>query len=390
MEDVVILDLARTPIGKRNGALSGVHPADLSAVVLRGLADRVGFDPADVDDVIWGCVSQTGEQAVNVGRNGVLAAGWPFSVPATTVDRQCGSSQQAIHFAAAGVAAGHYDLVVAGGVESMSRVPMLCTIDQGPGEPFSPTIEKRLEHSFPNQGESAELLADKWGITRDQADELAVRSHRLAAAAQDSGAFDDEIVPVTVEGPDGPAVIDMDEGIRRTTSSEALAKLKPVFRDDGIVTAGNASQISDGAAAVVMSSARRADQLGLRPIARFRSFAVVGVDPIMMLHGPIPATTKALERAGLGIEDVDGFEVNEAFATVVAAWLADTGADIDKLNVNGGAMALGHPLGASGARVMATLVHRLRRAGGGVGLQAICEGGGMANATAVEVFGDGA
>jgi len=384
--EAVIIDAVRTPLGRRNGGLSGVHPADLSATVLRALAERTGLDPAKVDDVVWGCVSQTGEQGVNVGRNGVLAAGWPVEVPATTVDRQCGSSQQAAHFAAAGVIAGQYDVVVAGGVESMSRVPMLCTVSQGPGEPFSPAIAERLGTGFPNQGVSAEIIARKWGLSREELDRIALQSHQRAAAAADSGAFEEEIVPVTTDVDGEKVVISADEGIRRSTSPEALAGLRPAFEDDGVVTAGNSSQISDGASAVLIASTEAAERLGLSPIARFHSFALAGVDPIEMLTGPIPATAKLVERSGVSLDQIDAFEVNEAFASVIAAWLAETGADESKVNPNGGAIALGHPLGGSGARLLTTLVHHLRRTGGRYGLQTMCEGGGMANATLIEML----
>ncbi len=384
--EAVIIDAVRTPLGRRNGGLSTVHPADLSATVLRALAERTGLDPAVVDDVIWGCVSQTGEQGVNVGRNGVLAAGWPVEVPATTVDRQCGSSQQAAHFAAAGVIAGQYDVVVAGGVESMSRVPMLCTVSQGPGEPFSPAISERLGTGFPNQGVSAEIIARKWGFSREQLDRIALQSHERAAAAADSGAFEDEIVPVTTDVDGEKVVVSADEGIRRSTSMDALANLRPAFEDDGVVTAGNSSQISDGASAVLITSREAAERMGMKPMARFHSFALAGVDPIEMLTGPIPATAKLVERSGVSLDQVDAFEVNEAFASVIAAWLAETGADEAKLNPNGGAIALGHPLGGSGARLLTTLVHHLRRTGGRYGLQTMCEGGGMANATLIEML----
>jgi acetyl-CoA acyltransferase len=376
--DAVIVDAVRTPVGKRNGGLSGVHPVDLSALVLQALAARNDLDPALVDDVVWGCVSQTGEQAVNVGRNAALAAGWPEDVVGVTIDRQCGSSQQAAHFAAAGVIAGQYDVVVAGGVESMSRVPMLCTVTQGPGVPFGPMMLERYDNGLVPQGVSAEIIAERWGLSRTALDEIAVRSHACAAAAADSGAFDGEIVPV--------GDLRADEGIRRGTDLATLAGLRTVFRDDGVVTAGNASQISDGAAALLVTTSERAAQLGWRPLARFHSFATAGVDPVTMLTAPIPATRKVLARAGLAIEDVGAFEVNEAFASVVGAWLAETGADPDRVNPRGGAIALGHPLGGSGARLMTTLVHHLRATGARYGLQTMCEGGGMANATVLELL----
>ncbi len=377
MRDAVIVDAVRTPVGKRNGGLAGVHPVDLSAHALDALAARTGIEPVDVDDVIWGCVTQTGEQAVNVGRNAALAAGWPESVPGVTIDRQCGSSQQAVHFAAAAVISGQCDLVVAGGVESMTRVPMLATVSQGPGEPFGPRIQARYEHWMFNQGVSAELVAQRWGISREQADEIAYASHERAAAAIDGGAFAGQIAPV------GDATTD--EGVRRGTSPAALASLAPAFQPDGQVTAGNSSQISDGAAALLVTTSDHARARGLRPMARLHAFAAAGVDPVIMLTGPIPATKRVLERAGLALQDIRAFEVNEAFATVIGAWLAETGADPKITNSLGGAIALGHPLGASGARLMTTLVHHMRDNGVRYGLQTMCEGGGMANATVLEL-----
>ncbi|HEX6936849.1 MAG TPA: thiolase family protein [Actinomycetes bacterium] len=377
--DAVIVDAVRTPVGKKGGGLSGVHPVDLSAHVLDALVARTGLDPALVDDVVWGCVSQTGEQAVNVGRNAVLAAGWPEDVVGVTIDRQCGSSQQAAHFAAAGVIAGQYDVVVAGGVESMSRVPMLCTITQGPGLPFGPRMLERYDNGLVPQGVSAEIIAERWGLSRTALDQVAVRSHANAAAAADSGAFDGELA----------AVGDMraDEGIRRGTDLETLAGLRTVFREEGgVVTAGNSSQISDGAAALLITTSERAAQLGWRPLARFHAFATAGVDPVTMLTAPIPATKKVLDRAGLRLDEIGAFEVNEAFASVVGAWLAETGADPALVNPRGGAIALGHPLGGSGARLMTTLVHQMRDTGARYGLQTMCEGGGMANATVLELL----
>jgi acetyl-CoA acyltransferase len=376
--DAVIVDAVRTPVGRRGGGLAGVHPVDLSAHVLRALADRTGLDPALVDDVVWGCVSQTGEQAVNVGRNAVLAAGWPEDVVGVTIDRQCGSSQQAAHFAAAGVIAGQYDVVVAGGVESMSRVPMLCTVTQGPGVPFGPRMLERYDNGLVPQGVSAEIIAARWGLSRTALDEIAVRSHACAATAADSGAFEGEIAPV--------GDVCGDEGIRRGTDLETLAGLRTVFKDDGVVTAGNSSQISDGAAALLVTTSERAAELGWRPLARFHAFATAGVDPVTMLTAPIPATRKALDRAGLSLADIGAFEVNEAFASVVGAWLAETGADPALVNQRGGAIALGHPLGGSGARLMTTLVHHMRATGTRYGLQTMCEGGGMANATVLELL----
>ena len=385
METAVIVDAVRTPMGKRNGLLKDWHPVDLAAETLKALAERNTLDPALIDDVIMGCVSQTGEQSVNVGRNAALAAGFPESVPGTTIDRQCGSSQQAAHFAAQGVMAGVYDIVVAAGVEQMSRVPMGVTMQQGPGIPFGPAMIERYDNGLVPQGISAEMIAEKWSLTREQLDELGYNSHMRADRATSEGRFDNEILPVKVKLDDGSTeMMTRDEGIRPTTTKEALADLKPVFKADGVVTAGNSSQISDGAAAVLIMSEEKATELGLKPRARFVSMAIAGVDPVMMLTGPIPATEKALAKAGLTIDEIDLFEINEAFASVVGAWLKETGADYDKVNVNGGAMALGHPLGASGAKLLTTLVNELERTGGRYGLQAMCEGGGMANATIIE------
>jgi acetyl-CoA acyltransferase len=376
--DAVIVDAVRTPVGRRAGGLSGTHPVDLSAHVLDALVARTGLDPALVEDVVWGCVSQTGEQAVNVGRNAALAAGWPEDVVGVTLDRQCGSSQQAVHFAAAGVISGQYDVAVAGGVESMSRVPMLSTVTQGPGLPFGPRMMARYADvgGLVPQGESAEIIAERWKLSRTELDEIAVRSHANAAAAADSGGFDGELAPV--------GDVAADEGIRRGTSVETLAGLRTVFREDGVVTAGNSSQISDGAAALLITTSEVAARHGWRPLARLHAFATAGVDPITMLTAPIPATARVLSRAGLQLADIDAFEVNEAFASVVGAWLAETGADPARVNPRGGAIALGHPLGGSGARLMTTLAHHLGQTGGRWGLQTMCEGGGMANATVLE------
>ena len=376
--DAVVVDAVRTPVGRRGGGLAGEHPVDLSAHVLDALVARTGLDPALVEDVIWGCVSQTGEQAVNVGRNAALAAGWPEDVVGVTLDRQCGSSQQAVHFAAAGVISGQYDVAVAGGVESMSRVPMLCTVTQGPGVPFGPRLLARYAEvgGLVPQGESAEIIAERWKLSRTELDEIAARSHAHAAAAADSGAFDAELAPV--------GAVTADEGIRRGTSVETLAGLRTVFREDGVVTAGNSSQISDGAAALLVTTSEVAARHGWRPLARLHAFATAGVDPVTMLTAPIPATARVLDRAGLRLAEIDAFEVNEAFASVVGAWLAETGADPARVNPRGGAIALGHPLGGSGARVMTTLIHHLEQTGGRWGLQTMCEGGGMANATVLE------
>ena len=378
MRDAVICEAVRTPVGKRNGALKDWHPVDLSAHVLTSLAERAGVDPAQVEDVIWGCVSQTGEQAANVGRNAALAAGWPEDVVGVTIDRQCGSSQQAVHFAAAGVIAGHYDVVVAGGVECMTRVPMLVTITQGPGIPFGPRMMARYDNGLVPQGISAELIAQRWHLTRQQVDEVALESHAKAAAAIDEGRFAGQIVPV--------GEFATDEGVRRGGTLETLGALKPAFREDGIVTAANSSQISDGAAALLVTTSEKARELGLRPIARFHTAALAGVDPVTMLTGPIPATAKALKRSGLTLDEIGAVEINEAFATVVLAWQAETGADLKTVNPNGGAIALGHPLGGSGARLMTTLVHHMADNGIRYGLQTMCEGGGMANATILELL----
>jgi len=382
----VIVDAVRTPLGRRNGRLRDWHPVDLAAEVLRALVARNDLDPAAVDDVIFGCFSQTGEQALNVARNAALAAGFPESVPGTTVDRQCGSSQQAVHFAAQGVMAGAYDVVVAGGVESMSRVPMGSAILNGPGLPFGPTVHQRYlpAGGLVPQGIAAERMAEAWNLSRDDLDAYSLRSHRLAAAATDEGRFRREIVPLTVDTPKGKVEMVADEGIRRDTSLEALAGLKPAFENGGRITAGNSSQITDGAAAVLITSEERAAALGLRPRARLAAFAVVGVDPVTMLTGPIPATSAVLRRAGLALDDIDRFEVNEAFASVVLAWAAEHPVDIDRVNVNGGAIALGHPLGASGARLTTSLLWELERSRGRYGLQVMCEGGGMANALVLE------
>ncbi len=389
MTTAVIVDAVRTPGGKRGGKLKDWHPVDLLSEVLKALVERNDLDPALVDDVIAGCVTQTGEQSVNVARNAVLAAGFPESVPGTTIDRQCGSSQQAAHFAAQGVIAGAYDIVIAAGVESMTRVPMGIAMQQGPGPPFGPRMVDRYQAGLVPQGISAEMIADKWGIPREELDALAYESHQRATRATEEGRFENEIVPIEVKNDDGTVeVMTRDEGIRSSTNLEALAALKPVFQVDGVVTAGNSSQITDGAGALLIMSEDKANALGLRPRAKFHSFALAGVDPVMMLTGPIPATEKVLEKAGLTIDDIDLFEVNEAFASVIGAFLRESGADPEKVNVNGGAMALGHPLGASGAKIMATLVNELERTGGRYGLQTMCEGGGMANATIIERIGD--
>jgi acetyl-CoA acyltransferase len=392
MTEVVIIDAVRTPVGKRGGALSGIHAVDLSATVVEALVSRSGLEPGLVDEVIWGCVSQVGEQASNVGRLTVLAAGWPDTIPGTTVDRACGSSQQAVHFAVGLIASGQCDVIIAGGVETMSRVPMGAARRAGPGLPYGPRLRSRYAEAIGDDGEfsqgtGAEVIARRWRLSRAQLDEYSLQSHHRAAAAVDSGAFDAELVPVRIDADDSCIrVVESDEGIRRGTSIELMGTLPTVFAPDGVVTAGNSSQISDGASAALIMSRSTAARLGLRPLARFHSFASVGVDPVEMLTGPIPATEAALERGGLAIGDIDTFEVNEAFASVICAWLAETQAVEARVNRNGGAIALGHPLGASGTRLLATMVHQLHRSGGRYGLQTMCEGGGMANALIVEAL----
>ena len=376
MRDAVIVGAVRTPIGRRKGGLAEVHPVELSAHVLRALAERTGFDPADVDDVMWGCVSQIAEQSWNIGRNAVLAAGWPEAVPGTTIDRQCGSSQQALHFAAATVISGQADLVVAGGVESMTRVPMGSTA-QG-ADPYGESIRTRYGVDSFNQGVGAEMVAERWGFSRAQLDEYALSSHAAAARAQDAGEFDAEIEPM--------AGVKQDEGIRRDSTLEKLAGLKTPFKADGVVTAGSASQISDGAAALAVTTSEWAAAHGLRPLARVHSAVIAAADPVIVLTAPMPATAKVLARAGLKIDDMGVYEVNEAFAPVPLAWLAETGADRSRMNPRGGAIALGHPLGASGARIMTTMLHHMRQSGLRYGLQTMCEGAGMANATIVEAL----
>ncbi|MCF7550824.1 thiolase family protein [Pseudonocardia sp. WMMC193] len=383
MPEAVIVEALRTPIGRRGGSLAGVHPVELAATVLTALAERTGIDPALVDDVVWGCVNQVGDQSANPARSAVLAAGWPESVPGTTVNRACGSSQQALEFAAAMVMSGQCDLVVAGGVESMSRVPLGAGRDVG--LPYGPRLLGRYESDLGggtfNQGRGAELIAAKWGMTRTELDEFAAQSHARAAAAIDAGAFDGQLV-ASPEAPDHTS----DEGLRRGTTAAKLASLKPSFDPSGVIHAGNASQISDGAAALLVTTPSRAGQLGLTPIVRYHSGAVAGADPVMMLTGPIPATAKVLRRAGLSIDDIGAFEVNEAFAPIPLAWLAETGADPERTNPLGGAIAVGHPLGASGAILMTRLVHHMRDHDIRYGLQTMCEGGGMANATVVELL----
>jgi acetyl-CoA acyltransferase len=388
MREAVIVEAVRSPIGKKNGSLAGWHPVDLLAEVLKAAVERTGIDPATVDDHITGCVSQTGEQAINIARNAWLAAGLPEEIPATTIDRQCGSSQQAAHFGAQGIMAGVYDLVVASGIENMTRVPMGVTASQGPGFPFSQTLMDRYEGGLVPQGVSAEIIAEKWDLSRQQLDEFSIRSHERAGAAIKDGKFEQEIHPIKVEGEGGSQLFENDEGVRFETSLEKMATLPTPFKEGGKVTAGNSSQISDGASVVVITSREKAQELGLRPRARFHSFALAGVDPITMLTGNVPATRKALKNAGLKLEDIANVEINEAFASVVLAWKKDLEIPDDwfdqNVNPNGGAIAIGHPLGASGGRLMASLVHELERREGRYALQTMCEGGGMSNATIIE------
>ena len=381
MAEAVIVEAVRSPVGKRNGGLSGVHPGELSAQVLNGLVQRAGVDPALVDDVIWGCVMQAGEQALDIARTAVLTAGWPETVPGVTVDRQCGSSQQSVHFAAAGVVAGHYDIVVAGGVESMSRTPMGASLANG-GHPYPEAFRARYTQT-PNQGVGAEMIAEQWGFDRTALDQFSLGSHEKAATAQDSGAFDDQIV--AIKDQDGNTVL-KDEGIRRGGTIEKMAGIKPAFKEDGVIHAGNASQISDGSAALLFMSAEKAKELGLKPLAKVHTAVLAGADPVIMLTAPIQATQKALKRSGLSVDQIGFFEVNEAFAPVPLAWLKDIGADEKRLNPNGGAIALGHPLGGSGARILTTMLYHRRDNGIQYGLQTMCEGGGQANATILELL----
>ena len=389
MQNAVIVDTLRTPLGKRNGRLKDWHPVDLAGVALRELVARTGIDPTQIDDVIMGCVMQVGEQSLNIARNAVLAAGLPETIPGTTVDRQCGSSQQAAHFAAQGVMAGAYDIVIAAGVEVMTRVPMGSAVADGKyGYPFGPMVSARYapDGGLVPQGISAEMIADKWGITREDMDRFAARSQAYAARATAEGRFEREILPVLdSEG----ILMTTDEGIR-DSPYERLQTLKPAFRSEeegGRVTAGNSSQITDGASAMLIMSEEKCRALGLTPRARFVNFGLAGDNPQLMLTAPIPATQKALQRAGLTMADMDLTEINEAFASVVLAWEKELHPDMNKVNVNGGAIALGHPLGASGTRLMTTLLNELERTGGRYGLQTMCEGGGMANATIIERLG---
>ena len=395
MATAVIVDAVRTALGKRNGKLKDWHPVDLAAETLKALVQRNDLDPALVEDVIMGCVMQTGEQGLNIGRNAVLAAGFPETVCATSVDRQCGSSQQSAHFAAQAVIAGAHDIVIAAGVEVMSLVAMGASMmAPNTGQPFGPKVMERYSGvgGLVPQGISAEMIADKWGLSREDLDAFGARSQQSAERATQEGRFQREIIPVASRRRDketGKVVesgelVDRDEGIRPGTTVDTLASLKPAFKPDGKVTAGNSSQITDGAAAVLVMSEERCNELGLRPRARFHAFALAGVDPVTMLTGPIPATTKVLERAKMALDDIDLVEINEAFASVVLAWEKEHHPEMSRVNVNGGAIALGHPLGCSGAKLLATLVNELERTGGRFGLETMCEGGGMANALIIE------
>jgi acetyl-CoA acyltransferase len=385
MHSAVIVDAVRTPTGKNGGKLKDWHPASLGAHVLRALAARNPIDVETIDDVIFGCVMQVGPQALNVARSAVLTAGWPETVPATTVDRQCGSSQQAIHFAAQGVISGAYDAVVAGGVEVMSQVPLGASIRKDMAFPFPPDmLERYSETGLPHQGIGAEMIADEWGFSREDLDAFGALSQQRAERATAEKRFEREIVAVPVVTEDGEESMRIDEGVRPGTTAEKLANLKPAFKEDGKHTAGNSSQIADGAAALLIVDEEKAKALGLRPRARFHSFALAGTDPVTMLKGPIPATRKILQKSGLSLGDIDLIEINEAFASVVLAWQKETGADMNRVNVNGGAIALGHPLGATGAKLMATLLCELERTDGRYGMQLMCEGGGLANATIIE------
>jgi acetyl-CoA acyltransferase len=393
MTTAVIVDAVRTAGGKRNGKLRNWHAVDLASESLKAIQARNDIDPAIIDDVITGCVMQVGEQSLNIGRNAVLAAGWPESVPATTIDRQCGSSQQAVHFAAQGVIAGAYDVVVAAGVEGMTRTPMGSSVVRDLGFPFGPRVMSRYAPvgGLVGQGIGAEMIADQWGISREDLDRFSAQSHQRAAKATAEGRFENEIVPVAIrddEGNDTAEMITTDEGIRADSTVESLANLKPAFKPEGgKVTAGNSSQITDGSSAVLIMSEEKANALGLRPRARFHAFALAGVDPVTMLTGPIPATTNVLERAKLTLDDIDAVEINEAFASVVLAWEKEHHPNMEVVNPNGGAIAIGHPLGASGAKLMATLLNELERTDGRYGLLTMCEGGGLANATIIERLG---
>ncbi|MGE6755347.1 thiolase family protein [Rossellomorea sp. NPDC071047] len=380
MREVVIVEGIRSAVGRRKGSLKDMRPDDLAGEVLKGLVERAGIDPVLIDDVILGCVTQSGEQAGDIARVAALIAGFPIEVPGTTIDRQCGSSQQAVHFASQAILSGDMDIVIAGGVENMSRTPIGSNYQ---GSPFSEKL--RGKHEIIHQGLSAERIAEEYGFSREDLDQFAYSSHQKALKAQEAGYFDREIYEVTVNGPDSTVIpFSKDEGPRKETSLEMLSNLKPAFKEDGIIHAGNASQISDGAAALLLMTREKAEELGLKARFKVHTRVVVGSDPTLMLTGPIPATKKVLDKAGLSLSDIDVFEVNEAFAPVALAWLKVVGADPSKLNPNGGAIALGHPLGASGARIMVSMMHELERSGGRYGLQTMCEGHGMANATIIE------
>ncbi|HEY6624724.1 MAG TPA: thiolase family protein [Acidimicrobiales bacterium] len=394
MVNAVIVDAVRTPVGKRNGRLSGWHAVDLAAQPLKALIERNDLDPALIEDVVMGCTMTVGEQAMNIGRNAALAAGFPDTVPGTTVDRQCGSAQQAVHFAAQAVMSGAMDIAIGAGVESMSRVPIGSTTESGPGEAYGPTVHERFD--FIHQGLCAEEIAKRWDVSRDAMDRLALESHERAIRAIDEGRFENEIGPLGTRRVDESGAVGdhgnegeltFDEGVRRGSTLEKLSSLPPAFIEDGRVTAASSSQISDGAAAVLVMSEERAGQLGLRPRARFHTFAVAANDPVIMLTAPIPATTLVLEKSKLSLDDIDLVEINEAFASVILAWEKEHHPDMSKVNVNGGAIAIGHPTGCSGARLMATLINEMERTGARYGLQTMCEGGGQANATIIERLG---
>ncbi|MDQ1359898.1 MAG: acetyl-CoA acyltransferase [Acidimicrobiaceae bacterium] len=394
MVNAVIVDAVRTPVGKRNGRLSGWHAVDLAAQPLKALIERNDLDPALIEDVVMGCTMTVGEQAMNIGRNAALAAGFPDTVPGTTVDRQCGSAQQAVHFAAQAVMSGAMDIAIGAGVESMSRVPIGSTTESGPGEAYGPTVHERFD--FIHQGLCAEEIAKRWDVSRDAMDRLALQSHERAIRAIDEGRFENEIVPLATRRVDENGAVGdhasegeltFDEGVRRGSTLEKLSSLPPAFIEDGRVTAASSSQISDGAAAVLVMSEERAGQLGLRPRARFHTFAVAANDPVIMLTAPIPATTLVLEKSKLSLDDIDLVEINEAFASVILAWEKEHHPDMTKVNVNGGAIAIGHPTGCSGARLMATLLNEMERTGARYGLQTMGEGGGQANATIIERLG---
>jgi acetyl-CoA acetyltransferase family protein len=389
MSDAYIVEAVRSPIGRKNGSLSSFHPIDLLGTVLKGLLERAGVDPLQVDDVIGGCVTQTGEQGVNVTRNAWIAAGLPWDVPATSVDRQCGSSQQAVHFGAQGVMAGAYDLVIACGVESMSRVGLGANGLQ-PGFPFSQAWIDVVggPQNIYTQFQAAQDIAREWGITREDMDALALQSHQRAAKATDEGRFEREVLPIKVTLKDGTVEeFTTDECIRRDTSLEKLASLPPVREDCPDITAGNSSPYSDGAAAILIASERKAEELGLKPRARFHAFALAGTTPVVMLQGPVPVTRKIFERTGMSVGDIDVFECNEAMGSVMPMWQREFDIPLEKVNVNGSGISLGHPVGASGARIMTTLLHELERSGGRYGFQTMCEGGGQSNATIIERVG---